>query len=403
MSITQKLGIVLFGFIGNVKFEVKRWLVVVTLFAAVFLVGGSGYNTVSVFLPVLVKQFAWSRARVSVLPSALAASAGLGFVIVGWLLDRTAARFVMVTGAIIAALAFLGASQANSFGPMVCAYSLLGLGISGATLIPASLVVANWFKANRGFAMGIVASGASAGGFVMTVFAVHVIARWGWRAAYVSLAIPILVVLIPMLVSQVQNRPAESKMDIVSAASADLEGFETAQATRTRTFWMIMIAQFCFSLSVSGIVVHLVAYLIQVGYRANTAALIMGTIFGLNAVGKICLGSIADIVSARIALAANFVFEVLALLLALRVQNAVILAVFVTILGPVLGAPIALIPLLIADSVGLKRYGSISGLVGIASTLGAIFGPVAVGRLFDVTASYATAWFCSVLLLSSEG
>jgi MFS transporter, OFA family, oxalate/formate antiporter len=155
---------------------------------------------------------------------------------------------------------------------------------------------------------------------------------------------------------------------------------------------MIMIAQFCFSLSVSGVVVHLVAYLIQVGYSASTAALILGTIFGSNAGGKILLGSVADIVSARIALAANFVFEVIALLLALRVQNAFILVVFVTILGPVLGAPIALVPLLIADSVGLKRYGSVSGLVGIATTLGTILGPVAVGRLFDVTASYASAW-----------
>ena len=186
---------------ANLRHEVKRWLVVATLFAAVLLVGGSGYNTVPVFLPVLVKQFGWSRARVSLLPSALAASAGLGYVIVGWLLDRTAARYVMGAGALIAALAFLGASQAKSFAPMVCAYVLLGLGISGATLIPASFVVANWFDARRGLAMGIVASGASAGGLFMTVFAVHVIARWGWRAAYVGLALPIFIVLIPILLS----------------------------------------------------------------------------------------------------------------------------------------------------------------------------------------------------------
>jgi hypothetical protein len=37
------------------------------------------------------------------LPSVLAASAGLGYVIVGWLLDRVAARYVMVVGALIAA------------------------------------------------------------------------------------------------------------------------------------------------------------------------------------------------------------------------------------------------------------------------------------------------------------
>jgi MFS family permease len=259
-----------------VKQESKQRLLVATLFAAVFLVGGSGYNTVPVFLPVLVKQFGWSRARVSMLPSVLAASAGLGYVIVGWLLDRVAARYVMVVGALIAGLAFIGASRATSFTPMMVAYALLGLGISGATLIPASFVVANWFEARRGLAMGIVAAGASAGGMLMTVFAVHTIGRWGWRVTYIGLALPIFLILVPLLVSVVRNRPAESHTHSVSPSGAELEGFETGEALRTRSFWMIMVAQFCFSLSVSGVVVHLVAYLIEVGYSAGSAALIMG-------------------------------------------------------------------------------------------------------------------------------
>ena len=190
-------------------------------------------------------------------------------------------------------------------------------------------------------------------------------------------------------------------MNNVLTTGAELEGFETGEAIRTRTFWMIMIAQFCFSLSVSGVIVHLVAYLIEVGYSAATAALIMGVIFGLNAGGKIFLGSFADVVGARMALAANFLLEAIALLLALRVHSTFVLTVFVPVLGPVLSAPIALVPLLIAESVGLKRYGSVSGLVGIASTVGAILGPVAVGRVFDVTASYASAWilFSAVALV----
>ncbi len=378
------------------KLEAKRWIVVATLFTAVLLVGGSGYNTISVFLPALVKQFHWSRAEVSILPSALAASAGIGYVIVGWLLDRIAARYVMVAGALIAALAFLGASQAQSFGPMVCAYIVLGLGIAAGTLIPASLVVANWFDARRGLAMGIVMSGASAGGLLMTVYAVHIIARWSWRAAYIGLALPVVVILVPMLLSTVQNRPAESDKRRVTTSNSDVEGFETGEAVRTRTFWMIVVAQFCFSLSVSGIVVHLVAYLIDLGYTAATAALIMGSIFGLNAAGKIFLGHFADVVGARIALAANFLLEALALLLALRLRSALVLAFFIPVLGPVLGAPIALVPLLIAESVGLKRFGSVSGLIGVASTVGAILGPVAVGRVFDVTGSYANAWLLSI-------
>lgn len=322
------------------------------------------------------------------LPSVLAASAGVGYVIVGWLLDRVAVRYVMVVGALIAGFAFIVASRATSFAPMMFAYALLGLGISAATLIPASLVVASWFEARRGLVMGIVAAGASAGGMLMTVFAVHTIGRWGWRVAYVGLALPIFLILVPLLVSTVRNRPVESDIQRVSTKGAtEIEGFETGEAVRTRSFWMIIVAQLCFSLSVSGVVVHLV----EMGYSAGKAALIMGSIFGLNAVGKVCIGSFADVVGARIALFANFILEAIALLLALQVRNAAVLVVFVPILGSVLGAPIALVPLLIAECVGLKRFGSVSGLVGIASTVGAIIGPIIAGRIFDLTTSYTSA------------
>lgn len=326
------------------------------------------------------------------LPSVLAASAGIGYIIVGWLLDRVAARYVMVVGALIAGLAFIAASRAGSFAPMVVAYALLGLGIAGATLIPASLVVANRFEARRGLVMGIVAAGASAGGMLMTLFAAHAIGSWGWRIAYFGLALPIFLILVPLLILVVRNRlPESDTRSLPVKGSGRLEGFEIGEAVRTRSFWMIIVAQLCFSLSVSGVVVHLVAYLREVGYSAGGAALIMGLIFGLNALGKVCIGSFADMVGARIALFGNFVLEAIALLLALLARNAVVLIIFVPVLGSVLGAPIALIPLLIAECTGLKRFGSLSGLVGIASTIGAILGPVIVGRVFDITASYASA------------
>jgi MFS family permease len=124
-----------------------------------------------------------------------------------------------------------------------------------------------------------------------------------------------------------------------------------------------------------------------VGYLASVAALRMGLIFGLYAIGKIFLGFLADQIGPRTTLAANFVVEAIALLLALRIQNVAVAVLF----GFVFGAPIALVPLLIVESVGLKRFGSISGLTAIAMTGGAVLGPIVAGRVFDVTKSYAPA------------
>ena len=88
------------------------------------------------------------------LPSALAFSSGVTVLIAGWLVDRFEARFVIAAGAVMAAIAFLIASSANSLTVMVGAYLLLGVAFSFGTVIPLSYVIANWFTKRRGLAMG---------------------------------------------------------------------------------------------------------------------------------------------------------------------------------------------------------------------------------------------------------
>ncbi|HKV55180.1 MAG TPA: MFS transporter, partial [Candidatus Binataceae bacterium] len=136
--------------------ERKGWFIVAALFLTLLLIFGGGYNTVPVFLPALLRGFPkWSRAEVSLLPSMLALSAGISILPVGWLIDRVEARLVIIAGALLAAGAFLLASRSHSLPPMMGAYLILGLGISAGTVLPASLVLANWFTARRGLAMGI--------------------------------------------------------------------------------------------------------------------------------------------------------------------------------------------------------------------------------------------------------
>src|SRR5207245_6757655 len=69
-----------------------------------------------------------------------------------------------------------------------------------------------------------------------------------------------------------------------------------------------------------------------------------------------------------------------------------IILAFIPIYGMSIAAPLMLLPLLTAESLGIKRYGLLSGLGGLAQTFGAMIGPIVAGRIFDVTASYALAF-----------
>src|SRR6202047_496603 len=227
--------------------ERHGWVLVGGLFVTLLLIFGSGYNTAPIFLPALIKLFGWKRAEVSLLPSALAASAGVSVVLVGWLRDRVEARVVVVAGALMSGTASIIASRVNSIGPMIGAYALLGVGITAATVLPASFVIANWFGARRGLAMGFAIAGTSAGGFVMTLVASSVIRGFGLRAAYLALAAPMFVVVIPLVLALVRSRPPGAVKMTVAECAQTLEGFETGAALRTRSFWMILLAHFCFA------------------------------------------------------------------------------------------------------------------------------------------------------------
>jgi len=383
------------------KQERHGWTIVAALFVNLLLVFGGGYNSAGVFITPLIKQFGWSHAQVSSLQAVLALAAGVFVVPVGWLLDRVEARVVMVAGIILAGSGYLVASRADSYAVMLAAYSILGVGIAAATLLPASMVAANWFQARRGIALGVTMAGTALGGSLMTLVANHAIMLSGWRAGYVALAVPMFIVAIPVVILIVRTRPAASAAGPVSVAdaTASLPGLEVAEALRGRSFWMICITQFCFALAVAGGGLHLITYLINVGYAPSSAARVMSTLFLALAIGKLAYGFVADRFSGRLSLFVALSVTAGGLLMVLSLSNRLMLVPFILVFGLSFGTPLVLVPVVMVESLGLKRFGSLSGLAGLPNTLGAFLGPVIGGKLFDVTGSYTLTFELFALIL----
>jgi MFS family permease len=380
--------------------ERQGWIIVASLFVTLVFVFGSGYNTGGLFFPHLLKHFGWKRAQLSTLQgAALPLSAGLSAPLIGWLLDRVEARVVMVAGAIMTGVSFLIASRVDSFGPLFGAYVLLGVGIGASTLLPCALVIANWFGARRGLAMGLTFAGTSLGGAAMTMVGNFAIARGGWRAGYIALAIPMFIVVVPLVILVVRTRPPQAGGRITVAQASDaLPGFELREAWRTRSFWMISAAQFFFAAVAAGAGLHLITYLTELGYTPSFSAGMMSLVYVFAAFGKLGMGLFADRVSARIALTFNFLAACVGMLLIFGAARTAVLIPFVLIFGLSLGAPLVLVPMLIAESLGLKRFGSIGGLTGIFNTLGAFVGPVGAGKIYDLSGSYVPAFEIFVVM-----
>lgn len=381
------------------KQEDRAWLVVAVLFANVGFIFGGALSTPGVFFAPLTQEFGWGHAQVSSLASALTLGTIPGSLVAGFLLERLEARIPTVAGATLTAGSLLFASHANSYLPLLIANFFAGFGVAMSTLIPAAAVIANWFQARRGTAMGVAIAGVSVGGMIMVQVVTAAIRTRGWRLGYEALALPVLLVAIPLVLLVVRNhpsdRPHESGSDDRHEGRVDLQelaGFDFASAVATRSFWLIAIAGFLFAFTVYGILTQLVVYLLGIGYRPAQAAIALSLMLGLNAVGKVLFGFVADSIGARLSLALSFAIMACGLLLLFGSRETIGLATFLVIYGPAWGAPLMLLPLITIQSLGLKHYPSLGGILRIPEAVGAMLGPVALGRVFDLSSSYRPAF-----------
>jgi predicted MFS family arabinose efflux permease len=382
----------------------EAWIIVVAHFVALCFVLGSGFDTISIFVPALVKQFGWSRAQVALMNTGATLTVALVTPMAGWLLDKVEARLIVSISAAAATVGLLLASQANGFGQMFVASIMLGAGVGGGTYVPAAVVICNWFDVDRGKALGVAMAGEPVGATIMTLVAGYVIATRGWRSAYMLLSVLILAAVIPSALAIIRTRPSRDRLTTDLNVAHSSHGMDVNEALRNRTFALIVLAEFCCAISIYAVYFHLAVYLTGIGYTTTSAAVILSAILALGALGQPLIGAFADRSSARVTLSTALIIAAAALVIAQKVQETVYLIVFVLSYGLICTAPNTLFPAVLVESVGLKSYGSLSGILQCFFWLGIALGGVLAGYIFDRTGSYIRSFqVCVALNLLSAG
>jgi MFS family permease len=374
----------------------QRWLVLATLSVVMFLVIGSTAMTIPIFMTPLIKHYGWSHARVSTLPTVYLLMLSLGAPITGWLLDRLDARIVMSAGAAIAAVGLIGASQSHSYGPMIGAYVLLGAGAAGSTLVPCAVVAANWFADNRGLALGATLSGSGAGGMLLPPVTDYLIRNFGIGLAYLALALPIIFIVLPMVLLLIRTRPAGAGKLSVSEEIESLPGLDLGPALRSAPFWLLSGILMLGAVGLNATFYHMVPYLINAGYAPAHAALVQSAMTAVGVPANLLLGSIVDRFSARKVLPWALLVFASGMLLMLGAAGSGLwiffVIGFVLFLGSTASTLNAVTPVALVETLGLRRFATISGLTGLAASIGSCAGAMVVGWIVDLTASYSLAF-----------
>jgi len=370
----------------------RGWIIVGAICVTMFFIWGAINSGAVFFVPVL-KHFGWTRAKLSIAFASGWVTGGATGPLIGWLADRVNPKKMIVVGATITGVLYILLSRATTFGAFLAINALFGICVGASTTIPCSILIASWFERQRGLAIGIAFAAAPIGGAGMTPLANYIVTAAGWRAGYFAIGLPIVVVVVPLVVLLV--RPANSGDTDASATSADapvpapieVSGFELGQARKTRSFWLICAVQFLVG-STLGMGPHYIAYLTGLGYSAAFAASVFSMFLVMTTVGALLGGPFADRVGARTAMIVTCILGALGAAGLMSAAHALGLAVMILAAGFALGAYGVQMPLVIIESLGVKRFGSLMGVTGVFYTIGAFISPIVAGRIFDVTGSY---------------
>ena len=238
----------------------------------------------------------------------------------------------------------------------------------------------------------------------------YFITGYGWRIAYVILAIIVWITAIPALIVLGRSPPqgvealyrGTSKTDDVQERIAGLvEPKErvASQAEKTRTFWMLMITGFVTAASFNFVAVHIVAYATDIGIIPTTAAVILTFMGGANILGKLLIPFITTRLGSTNTLLLLLSLQALALFLLMTATNLWAFFGLSSIFGFGFGATSPIRTSMMPEFFGLGSVGAMMGIFEIAWAVGAISGPILAGYVFDTTGSYDIAFIAAGLLI----
>ncbi|HZT69585.1 MAG TPA: MFS transporter [Terriglobia bacterium] len=374
------------------------WWIVVAAFLNLFFAVGIIFYGLPVFYPELVKDLGFSRSQVTegILIGFLIIAPFVGYI--GSQIDRRGARAVIRFG-----LLFVGVPLVlMGWMTQLWQYYLLSIAeVFGYILtgpIPNQVLIARWFRAARGRAMGYAYLGLGLGGAVSPVFIHFLIANYGWRRAFEVVGVLIMAVLLP--IAQWVTRSDPSELGLVpdgvpqpeSDRSEHEDVFDLRRVVRSTNFWLILLGSTLVIGAIGTVIQQFVLFLHDQKYTLGEASVISSGLLFAGLAGRVIVGYLADRFQKKNVMATFYLILALAIPLLFIARYRLAAWAFAIIFGFAMGADYMLIPLVTADCFGLATLGKLLAVIIMANSLGQWIGPWMAGLIFDATHSYNVAW-----------
>jgi MFS family permease len=368
----------------------RHWRVVVPCFLGIMLATAHGYS-LGVMIGPLEQEFGWLRAQISaglLLIAILALAAGP---VIGSLVDRFGARRIGLAGIAFYCPSLACLSLATS--DILSWWSLwLLLALGALTIMPMvwiSILNFYFFK-SRGLALAIALSGTGLGAAIWPILTNTLVEAYGWRMAYVGLALVGAAACFPAAWVLFREPSAIRLSRRSEAPGARLLARKAArQQMVSMRFLKLAAASLLFAVANGTLTQNMVPVLISEGLTPAMAAATAG-LLGIGSIaGRVAGGLLLDRFNANVVAAVSVVLPLVTVAILLGMESSQLSAsVACLVMGFAIGAELDCNAYLVGRHFGTSNFGALFGTINGLLLFGTGLGPILANLVYDVTRSY---------------
>jgi len=378
------------------------WVVVGICFVSLMLVYAVR-SSLGLMMPFWEVDPGWTRDLSSNAGALVLVLMAISSPVAGNLIDRYGPRPVCSAGLVCLGIGVFAVTVSSEAWHLMLAYGgLIGIGAGAIAMPMVSAAVAIYFKSNQGLASGVGFSGAT-GGQLFAMPVLGILVTWiGWRGAYVTMFVAIIVFAAAVWLILRSGKPREAAKDTVVRDSL---GARLKILGDSSTFWLLFVGFIICGFSTAGVIeVHLLPYAELCGFGAIEGAAAYGIHGGFNMVGVILFGLLADRMHRpRLLAGLYFARAILFVALLYVAGNLPLLFFFSAAYGLTSFATLPVLASIVATRIGVGIMGLAMGILFAGHWAGAAFGAFLGGALYRLYANYDGMWIVALIAVSFAG
>ncbi|HKD10390.1 MAG TPA: MFS transporter [Bryobacteraceae bacterium] len=337
------------------------------------------------------------------------------------LVPKLSPRKLIVAGTLLTFFSFFGFSRMT--GSIAVYYSLWFLYTFGYILsgpIPHQIIVSQWFRRNRGIAMGIVYVGVGLVGAAGPWLIKPVTEQYSFRAALLTIGL-VMFLAWPFALFLLKDRPVELGQfpdgDLQPTPDQKVEARSFGYLLRQWPFWLLLIGSLCSIGSIGAINQHMKLVFADQGFTDQktlneTWSEATRWILWSSIAGRLLIGKFADIFPMKHVMTVTYFIVAASIPLLLSVHPTGNPYTFAIVFGFAMGADYMLIPLMAAKQFGVNSLARSMAVILPVNTIGQTWVPYGVAWLrenfgnyrvpMEVVLGVAIVGAISILLLPRE-